>query len=141
MPPAEISNVLRPAPLPFHEAMVQYLQSEEADLWNWFASHRKKDQQAEAVRLDLLKTTYRIEPSTQPKLYDLAEKVLHHFNLTVPITFYQAQTTGGMNAALAYLPGEAHIILSGSVLGGLSEAEQQAVLGHELAHFLLFEGW
>jgi hypothetical protein len=57
------------------------------------------------------------------------------------VTFYQGQAHGGLNASLAYLPGEAHIILLGPVLSTLSAAEVKALLGHELAHFLLFDAW
>lgn len=131
----------RPEPLPYQRAILGYLKTEEADLWNWFCSTRKQDEQAEAVRLELLKSTYRLDPARHGNLYQLAEVVRRHFGLEAPITFYQAQTAGGMNASLAYLSGEAHIILTGSVQTLLGETELQAVLAHELAHFLLYEDW
>ncbi|HEV3119231.1 MAG TPA: M48 family metalloprotease [Gemmataceae bacterium] len=130
-----------PSPLPYHLAVVDYLKREEADLWKWFSSTRTRSEYADAIRLDLLKSTYRIEPATQPKLYAGAQEVLAKYSLQVPVTFYQAQTGAGMNASLAYIPGEAHIILAGPVLAALSEVELLAVLGHELAHFLLFDQW
>jgi hypothetical protein len=117
------------------------LKSEEPELWKWFCSTKRREGQAEAVRLDLLKSTYRLEAGTQPKLYATAEEVLGKYDFKVPVTFYQAQTGTGMNAALAYLPGEAHIILSGPIQTALSDVELRAVLGHELAHFLLFDKW
>ena len=128
-----------PDPLPYHRALVGYLKSEEPELWKWFCSTKRREGQAEAVRLDLLKSTYRLEAGTQPKLYATAEEVLGKYDFKVPVTFYQAQTGTGMNAALAYLPGEAHIILSGPIQTALSEVELRAVLGHEMAHFLLFD--
>jgi len=108
-------------------------------LWKWFCSTKRREGQAEAVRLDLLKSTYRLEAGTQPKLYAAAEEVLGKYDFEVPVTFYQAQTGAGMNAALAYLPGEAHIILSGPVQTALSDVELRVVLGHELAHFIFFD--
>jgi Zn-dependent protease with chaperone function len=138
---AESSGLRIPGPLAYHRALVDYLKAEEPDLWKWFCSTARREGQAEAVRLDLLKSTYRIEPGTQPQLYAAADEVLGKFELKVPVTFYQAQTGTGMNAALAYLPGEAHIILSGPIQTALSEVELRAVLGHELAHFLLFDRW
>ncbi|MBI3408997.1 MAG: M48 family metalloprotease [Planctomycetes bacterium] len=131
----------RAEPLPYQWAIVRYLKSEESDLWSWFCSTRRRDEQAEAVRLDLLKSTYRLESASHPELYGLAEDIRTRYGLCVPITFYQAQTGGGMNASLAYLPKEAHIILTGPVTRLLSQAEQQAMLAHELAHFLLYEQW
>ena len=58
------------------------------------------------------------------------------------LTFYQAQTGSALNAALAYVPGEAHVILAGPLAEVLSPQELRAVLAHELApHFLLFDQW
>jgi hypothetical protein len=128
-------------PLPYHRALRDYLKQEEPELWNWFSSNKVRAEYAEAVRLDLLKTTYRLEPALQPDLYAIAKEVLTRLDLEVPVTFYQAQSGGGLNAALAFVPGEAHVILVGSVLTTLASAELRAVLGHELAHFLLFNGW
>jgi Peptidase family M48 len=128
-------------PLPYHSRIVEYLKREETDLWNWFSSNKVRQEHVDAVRLDLLKSTYRLEPATQPKLYELAQGVLDKLQLKIPITFYQATKTSGLNAALAYLPGEAHVILVGSILSTLLEPEIKAMLGHELAHFALFDGW
>src|SRR5437588_10767174 len=100
-----------PEPLPYQRSMVDFLKTEEADLWHWFSSTKARGEQSDAVRLDLLKTTYRLEASTQPRLYAAAAEVLTHYGLDVPITFYQAQSAGPMNAGLAYLPGHAHIVL------------------------------
>ena len=138
---AEGSDPRIPSPLSYHRALVGHLKAEEPDLWKWFCSTKRREGHAEAVRLDLLKSTYRLEAGTQPKLYSAAEEVLGKYDLKVPVTFYQAQTGTGMNAALAYLPGEAHIILSGPIQTALSEVELLAVLGHELAHFIFFDKW
>jgi hypothetical protein len=128
-------------PLPYHVAILDYLKTEEAELWNWFSSNRVRDEHAEAVRLDLLKTTYRIERDSQPQLYAIADDVLAELGLQAPVTIYQAQGSGNINAALAYVPGQAHLILVGTVLSNLSPLEQKALLGHELAHFALLDGW
>src|SRR4051812_13532535 len=102
--PAAI-DTSRPAPMPYHRAIVAHLKSAEPGLWKWFASTRKRTEEAEAVRLDLLKSTYRLEPQTQPKLYDLANAVRECIGLSCSVTLYQAQTGATLNAALAYLPG------------------------------------
>lgn len=131
----------RPKPLPYHQATLGYLKTEEADLWKWFSSTRRREERSDAVRLDLLKTTYRLEAASQTRLYNRAEEVSKRFGLTAPMTFYQAQTNSGMNAALAYLPGEIHVIMTGPVQSTLSDAELTAVIAHELAHFLFFDAW
>jgi hypothetical protein len=128
-------------PLPYHEAICNFLQREEAGVWDWFASHTTRDEQADAVRFDLLKKTYRIERTSDPQLYATAAEAAQTLALDVPITIYQAQNPECLNAALAYVPGEAHIVFSGPVKAKLNETEVRALLGHELAHHALWEGW
>jgi len=128
-------------PLPYHWAIRDFLKNEEPELWKWFSSNKVRQEHTQAVRLDLLKSTYRLEAATQPHLYELAEEVLGALQIRAPVTFYQAQSGGGLNAALAFLPDEAHIILVGSILNTFAAIELKALLGHELAHFLLFNGW
>jgi Zn-dependent protease with chaperone function len=133
------AKMFNPTPLPYHRAIVSHLQNTEPGLWSWFASTQRRLQEADVVRLDLLKSTYRLELHAQPKLYELAGAVRERIGLTCSVTLYQAHAVGALNAALAYLPGEAHIILTGPVATVLSENEMRAVLAHELAHFLLYE--
>src|ERR1700756_4959775 len=104
------------SPLRYHWAIRDYLKKEEPELWKWFSSNKVRQEHAETVRLDLLKSTYRLEAATQPQLYGLAEEVLGKLQFQAPVTFYQAHSGGGLNAALAFLPGEPHIILVGSIL-------------------------
>jgi Zn-dependent protease with chaperone function len=130
---------LDPRPMPYHRAIVAHLRDREPELWSWFASTQKRLEEADTVRLDLLKSTYRLEPQAQPKLYELANAVRERLGLTCRVTLYQAQTGNALNAALAYLPGEAHLILAGPLANVLTETELRAVLAHELAHYLLYE--
>jgi Zn-dependent protease with chaperone function len=134
-----VNEMLNPLPLPYHRAIVEHLRAMEPELWQWFGSTPKRVEEADAVRLNLLKSTYRLEPQAQPKLYALADTVCQRMGLTCSITLYQAQTGNALNAALAFLPGEAHVILAGPLADVLTETELRAVLAHELAHFLLFE--
>jgi predicted DNA-binding WGR domain protein len=129
------------APLSYHVGVAEYLQRHEADLWKWFSADRFRAEQSESVRLDLLKSTYRLERDSSPALYAAADEVAAKLDLAAPLTFYQSQSAGGLNASLAYVPGEAHIVLQGRVTDWLTPAELRSVLGHELAHFLLLERW
>lgn len=124
-------------PLAYHEAMRQYLQAEEPEVWQWYASHATRAEHAETVRFELLKSTYRVDRPTQPALYDAAEAVARRLGLEAPITIYQAQSPRGLNASLAYLPDELHVVLHGPVATKLTAPELQALLGHELSHFSL----
>ncbi|HVC93809.1 MAG TPA: hypothetical protein VND64_08965 [Pirellulales bacterium] len=140
-PMSQAAEPKLPQPLPYQQAVLDYLKTEDPAVWQWFAERRSNPELAAAVRLELLKSTYRIDRHTQEDLYDLAEVVAGQLGLNVPVTFYQAQHPQGLNAGLVWLPGEAHLVLSGPVTATLSNIELKALLGHELAHLLLNEGW
>ncbi len=125
--------------LPYQQQIVQYLQTHEKELWDWFAAHSHQEDQGEALRLDLLKTTYRLDRDEKPDLYQTADEVAAKLGLDLPLTIYQAQQANEMNASIAYLPGEAHIVLAGPVLDRLSSGELRALFGHELSHLVLWE--
>jgi hypothetical protein len=131
----------RPDPTAYQLDIVHFLKAEEPELWNWFASSLTRSGYGDSVRLDLLKTTYRIESATQPHLDSLANEAMKRYDCQVPVTFYQSQVGGGMNAALVYVPDEIHVVFTGPVLSVLSEVELKALLGHEFAHFLLYRDW
>jgi Zn-dependent protease with chaperone function len=137
----ETAVVIDLKPLPYHEAIRAYLKEEEPAVWHWYASNKVRDEHAESVRFDLLKSTYRLDRESHAVLYAAADEVAKKLGLDVPITLYQAQSPHGLNASLAYVPGEAHIVLHGPVSAKLTDAEFSALLGHELSHFLLSRSW
>ncbi len=128
-------------PLPYHEAICTYLKAEEPEIWQWYASHKVREEHAEAVRFDLLKSTYRVDRESQPSIYAAAEAVSEKLSLDVPITIYQAQNPNGLNASLAYVPNEAHVVLHGPVTSKLADAEIRALLAHELSHLAFWQHW
>jgi Zn-dependent protease with chaperone function len=128
-------------PLPYHLAIRDYLKKEESQVWEWYASNRVRDEQADTIRFDLLKSTYRVDADSQPATYDLAKKVAGQLGLDIPITIYQAQNPNGLNASMAYLPNEAHLIFHGPVVTRLTEQELYALLAHEFGHLLLYNRW
>jgi len=132
---------VRIEPLPYQQAVVEYLKREERELWGWFSSHKVRSEYTDTVRLDLLKSTYRLDREAYESLYGLAERAKERLGLDVPVTFYQAQNNTQMNAGVAFIPGEAHITFSGSVMQTLNETELFAVVGHEMGHISLWEGW
>src|SRR6266481_3765599 len=86
-------------PLPYHLELRDYLKSHERELWNWFASAQAKADYTENLRLELLKSTYRLDADGHD----------------IPVTLYQAQNSPQLNAALFYIPGRGHIVFSGPV--------------------------
>jgi hypothetical protein len=124
-------------PPPYQRELIEFLRTEQAELWQWFSSHRVRAEHSESARLDLLKTTYRIDRDTQPRLYELADAAARGLALDVPLILYQAQQPLGLNASIASIPGEAHVVLHGPLTETLDEAELHALFAHELTHFLL----
>jgi hypothetical protein len=128
-------------PLPYHVEIVAHLKRHESDLWQWFSGDRARQQHDESIRLDLLKTTYRIERQSNESLYLLATEAAAAIRLDIPMTIYQAQGAPGLNASLAYTSAGAHIVLHGPVQSALNREEMCALFAHELAHFALYEQW
>ena len=77
-------------PLPYHQAMREYLQAEEPDVWHWYASNKVRDEQAEAVRFELLKSTYRVDPDCSRRSTQTARRWPGSW-ARHPVTIYQAQ--------------------------------------------------
>lgn len=126
-------------PLPYHREMVALLRADAPALWEWHARTRLSQQRVEEIRLDLLKSTYRLERAAHADLYERIDVAAKQLGLAVQITCYQAQAPGGsLNASLWYLPEEAHVVLQGPLLTTLAGDEIGMVVAHELGHFLLW---
>lgn len=126
-------------PLPYHLELVEYLKTHERSLWDWFASAPSISRYTEKLRLDLLKSAYRLDPHSHPEIHHAVDRARTTLQLDIPVTLYQAQNDPQPNAALYFIPGEAHLVFSGPVLSLLSAEELQSIAGHELAHYLLWQ--
>jgi hypothetical protein len=126
-------------PTPYHREVKEYLRREEPELWKWFSSAQAKAEYTESLRLALLKSTYRLDAEGHAELVQAAEEVKGKLGLTIPLTLYQSQQSSHLNAALYYIPGEGHVVLSGPILSLLTPLELKAVIGHELAHYHLWQ--
>lgn len=140
---ADNSIALKPCVelLPYQTQLVDFLREHDPDVWNWFASDRKRRHDAEELRFELLKSTYRLERESQPQLYQVADEVAQAFSISAPVTIYQAQDPAGLNASLAFLPNEVHLVLHGPIATQLNSLELRALFGHELTHYLLWQNW
>jgi hypothetical protein len=126
-------------PLPYHSEVRDYLKSHERELWNWFSSAQAQADYTENLRLELLKATYRLDPEGHPDLHRSLSEAKARLGLDIPVTLYQAQNSPQLNAALFYMPAQGHIVFSGPAFTLLSPEELKSVIGHELAHYRLWE--
>jgi len=127
--------------LPYQSDLVQFLKRIDRDVWQWFADRRLSEKYAEDTRFELLKTTYRVEREAQPDLYSSAQEVADFLGVQAPLTIYQAQNPSGLNASIAYVPGQVHLVLHGPILDQLTPLEVRGLLAHELGHYLLWDQW
>ncbi len=127
------------APLPFHLQLRDLLREQDPEIWNWFRRDAPRSESSEALKFELLKTTYRVDPETQADLYQTAVQVAGKLELDLPLTIYQAHHSVGLNASLAYIPGELHVVLHGPIADQLNDVELQALFGHELTHYRLWD--
>ena len=123
--------------VPYHLAMRDLLQKIDPKVWDWFGQRKNDPQTAEALRFELLKTTYRLSRESHPNLYAAADKAAEALHTTLPVTLYQSQSESLPNAALAFAADELHIVLMGKVGESLSSVELEALMGHEIGHHVL----
>ncbi len=126
-------------PLSYHREVVAWLKEAEPEVWKWASSGDVREEYALTMRTELLKTNYRLDADGHPDLVSRCTAVAEKLGISAPVTLYQAAGGIGMNAMLCHVPGEAHIVFSGSILATLKGVELDAVLAHELAHYRLWE--
>jgi hypothetical protein len=134
---ADLASIVEP--LPFHRAIVEFLEAREGELWKWFSSTAFLDEYAATTRLELLKSCYRFDQADHAELHALVDQVRERLGIAAPVTLYQSQSSSGMNASLCYVPREVHLVLEGPIRATLSTEELRSIVAHELAHFLLWE--
>ncbi len=126
-------------PLSYHQQTASYLEKHERGLWDWFSSDDYSRKYAQSVKLELLKSTYRLQPEEHQTVYDLARQAMKVLEIDLPLTIYQAESaSSNTNAALYYMKDEIVILLMGAVTELLDEKELLALLGHELSHHKLY---
>ncbi len=126
-------------PLNYHRDICVHLQTHEKGLWDWFASDTFTEKHIEFQKLELLKSTFRLTPESNVRLYELVGKACEALNIDYPITVYQGQAASdGLNAELMFFPGEIAIILRGDIVAKLTEEELLAVFSHEVSHHKLY---
>ncbi len=115
------------------------LKDQMQDAWQWAASDEIANEDAEAIRLELLRSAIRLDRSSHESCYQIIDSVTDRLGLKTTITLYQQQDPIGWNAAAFPLGDQAHVVFHGPLMSELSEPELTAVLAHELGHVLLWQ--
>lgn len=132
------ASVSLPEPLTYLSEVAAWLERHESALWRWQAQARVTSGATDAMRLQLLKQTYRLDVQAHASVYEHLAAVQARLGLDLPATVYQAPAPGGgVNASLWFAADEIHIVVHGPLLEQLEGHEIAAVFAHELGHHLL----
>ncbi|TCZ65035.1 M48 family metalloprotease [Flaviaesturariibacter aridisoli] len=126
------------SPLVYHQVATDYFRR-NVPVWTFFANPTHQAEQLQDYKINLLKSTYQFDKEGHPLLFQQLEVTKQALGLSIPISIYQAENAGEMNASIVYVSGEAHVVFTGKILDSLSPDELLAILGHELSHVLLYQ--
>lgn len=125
-------------PLPYHDAIRGHLKEHVSAAWSHFRSDEWREEHAKEADLQLAKSTVQLDEETHARLYELARDAAKKVGVEVDVELFQGDAQGGLNAALYFAPDTARIVLYGPLQERLQEDELLALLGHELAHHVLW---
>jgi Peptidase family M48 len=124
--------------MPYHQKVKDYFKQQKKT-WDYFATATNKENQLQEFKNELLKNTYKFDPTTENFIYDKVAIAKEKLGLQdLPVTVYQIQHSDELNASIIYLNKAAHIVFSGSITKLLDDEELLVVLAHELTHVKLF---
>ena len=126
-----------PKPLPYHDAIRDLIKKIDSNVWDWFGKQQNSPAAQEAVKFELLKSTYRLSAQSHPTYYAAAAECAEKLGIETPLTIYQAQADTLLNASITLGDNEIHIVLFGDIDNTFNDVELRALFGHELGHYLL----
>lgn len=85
----------------------------------------------------LMRNAYRLEAGVHPDVFRAGERAARALGLDEEIDYFQVN--GEANAAYIHQAGKAVVLFQGPLLDRLDDDELTAVIGHELAHRLLWQ--
>jgi hypothetical protein len=119
------------SPLGYHRAVLAYVRRVDERAWTALRG-------GPAGRLDdvLLRNAYRLEEAVHPEVHQAGRRAAEALGVDAELEFYQVN--GEPNAHYVHQAGTAVVVFEGSVLESLDQDDLTAVVGHELAHRVLW---
>jgi hypothetical protein len=134
---------MRVEPFSYHRRVAEALENKEKELWQWFSSDSFAEGYRERAQRELSNSSVRLGPDDNEAnalRYRLAKTARDALGLSANIALYKGYEGDGQpNAGLFYIPGEITVQFAGRILELLSEDELLFLLGHEIAHYKLYE--
>ncbi|MFT5412762.1 MAG: hypothetical protein ACI9NC_005514, partial [Verrucomicrobiales bacterium] len=62
-------------PLPYHLRLRDFLKGNHREVWDWFSSAEAESDYSDAVQLELLKSTYRLDRAAHEAIYAVVDEV------------------------------------------------------------------
>lgn len=125
-------------PFVYHKKLKDHFKSRKKT-WDWFSGEKLKEKQIQEFKTNLLKNTYRMDRAAYPELYESADEICEKLSIDATVSIYQENNSTQYNAGVAAINTEAHIVLSGNLIGLLTKEEMKALLAHELSHYLFYK--
>ena len=122
-------------PLPYHSAVTTILESEHPKA---FAALRSGPIGGDDLDQALLRSTYRLDPTSHPGAHAQLARAAEALGVTVPVELYAGESADKPNAELVFVPDRAIVVLTGGLSDLLADDELCAVMGHELSHHVLW---
>ncbi len=122
-------------PLPYHSAVTTILESEHPKA---FAALRSGPIGGDDLDQALLRSTYRLDPTSHPEAHAQLARAAEALGVTVPVELYAGESGDKPNAELVFVPDRAIVVLTGGLSDLLADDELCAVMGHELSHHVLW---